>query len=65
MHDDGSGEASAAAILPFGARLLHPEEQLFSAMLDGFEMQQRSRFLAEPTNSGAPVVRGAVRSLDE
>ena len=43
---------SAAVVLIDGVRLLHPEDQVFAAMLDGWAMQQRSRFLAETTITG-------------
>ena len=44
------GSASAAMVA--GVSLLHPEDQVFSAMLSGWSMQQRSRMLAEATITG-------------
>ncbi|HYZ98801.1 MAG TPA: site-specific integrase [Acidimicrobiales bacterium] len=43
---------SAALQLVGGVPLLHPEDQVFAAMLDGWATQQRSRFLAESTIVG-------------
>lgn len=40
---------SAALTLAGGVSLLHPEDQVFAAMLDGWEAQQRSRYLAAST----------------
>jgi integrase/recombinase XerC len=40
--------AAHLALTP-GVRLLHPEEQVFAAMLAGWEAQQRSRMLAQVT----------------
>lgn len=44
--------ASAAVQLVGGVSLLHPEDQVFAAMLDGWSTQQQSRFLAASTISG-------------
>ena len=46
------GSAAASVVLVGGVRLLHPEDQVFAAMLDGWALQQRSRFLAESTITG-------------
>ena len=44
--------AAASVVLVGGVRLLHPEDQVLAAMLDGWALQQRSRFLAESTITG-------------
>lgn len=49
---DRRAPGSSAVLLIDGVRLLHPEDQVFAAMLDGWAMQQRSRFLAETTIKG-------------
>ena len=46
---DGVRPGSAAALLIAGVGLLRPEEQVWEAMLRGFGVQQRARFLAEST----------------
>ncbi len=43
---------SAALSLVGGVSLLHPEDQVFAAMLDGWGRQQQSRFLAVSTITG-------------
>lgn len=48
---DASAPATAAVQLVAGVALLHPDEQVFEAMLSGWERQQHSRYLAEITIS--------------
>lgn len=43
---------SAGLVLLGGVRLLHPEDQVFAAMLDGWAVQQQSRYLAASTIAG-------------
>jgi site-specific recombinase XerD len=61
IASDASGwVVSEALVLPGaaslqlvdGLRLLHPEEQVLAAMLDGWAVQQRSRFLSAATIRG-------------
>ena len=40
---------AAALSLVGGVSLLHPEDQVFAAMLEGWGRQQQSRFLAPST----------------
>src|SRR5947209_8711965 len=47
----GAVPGFASFHLSSGATLLHPEEQIFDAMVAGWGTQQRSRFLAEITIS--------------
>lgn len=52
QHDRGQpGPGPGAAVLHLteGVRLLHPEEQVFQAMLDGWRNQQLARNLAFST----------------
>lgn len=48
----GGSLPGSAAVLIDGVRLLHPEDQVLAAMLDGWALQQRSRFLAASTIVG-------------
>ena len=47
--DVGGGPGAAAMHLVAGVGLLHPDVQVFEAMLAGWATQQRSRYLAEVT----------------
>jgi hypothetical protein len=47
--DDGSGAGSVASIASGGVALLHPQEQVFAAMLTGWRNQQLARRLAFAT----------------
>lgn len=49
---------SAALQLVDGVSLLHPQDQVFVAMLDGWGLQQQSRFLAASTISGRRQLLG-------
>lgn len=49
MGDRGEVPGSAALQLVGGVALLHPEEQVWEAMLRGFAVQQRSRLLSAGT----------------
>jgi hypothetical protein len=42
-------DGAAHLVLAPGVRLLHPEEQVLEAMLEGWATQQRSRLLAAST----------------
>ena len=56
---------AAAVSLVGGVPLLHPQDQVFAAMLDGWGRQQQSRFLAGINDLGSPAVGGAVPPVDE
>jgi site-specific recombinase XerD len=49
MRERVDVEGAAHLVLLRGARLLHPEEQVFEAMLAGWEAQQHSRMLSPST----------------
>ena len=51
----GTGNPAAGLVLASGLPLLHPEEQVFSAMLDGWRNQQLARNLAVSTVDGREV----------
>lgn len=65
VGQDGLTPGSAALYLVDGVSLLRPEEQIFSAMLDGWRNQQVARNLAFSTISGREkVVDAFARSAD-
>src|SRR6266542_4092565 len=70
QHDRGQpGPGPGAAVLHLteGVRLLHPEEQVFQAMLDGWRNQQLARNLAFSTiaHRRRPVAVDAPADLEE
>jgi site-specific recombinase XerD len=57
---------SAGLHLVGGARLLHPREQVFEAMLEGWRNQRLARNLAQSTvDKGEHVVRAFLRHVEE
>ncbi len=65
MSPDGPVPGAAGLQLAGGARLLRPDEQVFSAMLDGWRAQQLARNLAFSTiGKREAAVRAFARHAD-
>jgi integrase/recombinase XerC len=65
VSQDGDVVGGAGLHLVGGARLLHPREQVFEAMLEGWRNQRLARNLAHATvEAGEQKVRAFARHVD-